>query len=90
MKRRKPRIDREFPADVKADVAERAGFRCEVCNVRPLQHYHHRLTRSAGGLGTIENCLGVCAGPPDGGCHARIHNNPAWAYEQGYLIRRAS
>lgn len=41
---------------------------------------HHILPRSRGGRDTVENCLSVCHP-----CHMRIHANPAWAKEKGYL-----
>jgi hypothetical protein len=69
-------------------VRERAGGRCEaaiegVCTGSGA-HAHHVLRRSQGGPDTPENLLWLC--PP---CHGHIHENPAWATEQG-LLRRAS
>jgi hypothetical protein len=75
----------EFSADVRTSVRSRAFARCEV--LAPgcrggIHHFHHRLLRSHGGTGTIENCLGVC-----GPCHNAIHANPDWAYRHGLLVR---
>jgi hypothetical protein len=75
----------EFGEDVRSTVRRRAFGRCEVkapgCR-DGIHHYHHRLLRSHGGSGTLENCLGVC-----GPCHATIHANPDWAYRHGLLVR---
>jgi hypothetical protein len=82
-----PRVDRDFPPAVKADVCERADFRCEICRERPISCYHHRLRRSAGGLGTLDNCLGLCDGRfGTPGCHEFVHANPKLSYELGYLL----
>lgn len=79
-----PRVDRDFPPAVREAVRVRADWRCEVCKRSPIDHFHHRLTRSQGGMGTLENCLAVCLL-----CHAHIHDQPAHSYEQGWLIRGA-
>lgn len=85
MKRRKPRVDREFAADVKADGAERASFRCERCKQRAIEQYHHKLMRSQGGMGTLDNLACLCAF-----CHAEVHANPLRSYEDGWLVRRGA
>lgn len=74
----------EFPPSVRAEVRRRAGDRCERCRVAPIDHFHHRLMRSQGGGGTIENCAGFCLG-----CHERVHLQPAESYSAGWLIRRS-
>lgn len=61
---------------------ERAQGRCEVCGDRAW-HAHHILPRSAGGRDDLSNLLAVCHS-----CHRRVHDNPQWAYEHGYLRSR--
>ena len=49
--------------------------KCEVCGRKKWCHYHHIYKRKNSDMG-----IWAC---PD--CHTKIHTNPAWAYEQGYL-----
>lgn len=71
----------EFPADVRAAILRRAQYRCEVCRCASVDQIHHILRRSQGGRGTFENGLACCNAD-----HSRIHGNPAWAFEMGYLL----
>lgn len=48
-------------------------------------HRHHIQRRSQGGSDGRSNTTDIC-----GACHRFIHENPAWAYEHGWLRRRAS
>jgi hypothetical protein len=57
-------------------------LRCEVCDEHPATERHHKLRRSQGGSDEEANTLDVCLV-----CHLRIHANPAWSYEHGFLIR---
>ncbi len=43
---------------------------------------HEKLRRSQGGKGNPENTMDLCAF-----CSLYIHDNPAWAYDQGYMVR---
>lgn len=61
---------------------DRAQDACEVCGAR-AHHAHHILPRSAGGSDDVGNLLAVCWD-----CHGRIHGNPQWAREHGYLRSR--
>lgn len=88
MKRKRPDPNRgvEFPDEVKAQARVRAGNRCEGhcvkgCTVR-IQTFHHRLRRTQGGPGTLDNCLALCRV-----CHSHIHDHPAESYLRGWLIR---
>ncbi len=86
LKRRTPLRSKPGPG-IKLDVLQalwrRSQGRCEVrtCH-RSAEHPHHRLRRSQGGEDSLSNLLCVCAA-----CHRHIHDNPAWAYDQGYMIR---
>lgn len=68
--------------NARAVAFHRAQERCEVCGQR-AEHAHHLLPRSAGGPDDPTNLLAVCHA-----CHARIHANPQWAREHGYLRSR--
>ncbi len=70
------------PLDVLLALRTRCNGVCEVCGERPAEHPHHKLRRSQGGKHTLDNLLCV-----DAICHRQIHDNPAWAYDQGYMIR---
>lgn len=88
IKQRRPSPERgvEFSDDVRRLVRRRAGGKCEAhCTkncTEQIRHFHHRLMRSQGGKGTIDNCLGVCLP-----CHGHIHANPIESYLRGWLIR---
>lgn len=79
-------------AEVRQICAERDNDSCVVCG-RSLYNcaasLHHRLMRSQGagypGLHRPGNLIWVC-GSGTSGCHNRIHANPEWAYEHGYLV----
>ena len=57
--------------------------RCEVCDKAPATDIHHRRGRWKSRLNDTEWWIGVCRG-----CHDRIHFNPTWSYERGYLVER--
>lgn len=50
---------------------------CEVCGTYDKLVQHHTSHRRYS-----ENAIWVCDK-----CHKRIHTNPSWAYEQGYLVK---
>ena len=57
---------------------------CECCGVRiGARSYqcHHRKLRSRGGQDSAANLAALCAL-----CHRRVHNHPAWATEQGFML----
>jgi 5-methylcytosine-specific restriction endonuclease McrA len=88
MKRSRPDPERgvEFSDDVRAQARVRGGNRCEgrctkSCTVR-IQTFHHRLRRTQGGKGTLENCLALCRA-----CHDHIHAHPSESFIRGWLIR---
>lgn len=53
------------------------GDRCQF----DAEHMHHRRMRSQGGQDTERNLLDVCHEH-----HALIHDQPAWAMAEGYLL----
>lgn len=55
---------------------------CEICKTGKSWDVHHRAGRIGRRLLETWNWLLVCRS-----CHNRIHDNPAWARDQGYLIR---
>ena len=54
---------------------------CEVCKNSPSFDIHHTKGRGLNLLVT-DTWKAVCRD-----CHERIHRNPSWAREQGYLAR---
>lgn len=56
--------------------------RCVVC-LGHGQQCHHRQGRGGKDPHRLSNLLTVCAED-----HRRIHGNPAWAYENGYMVPR--
>ena len=57
--------------------------RCQVCRKRPATEVHHKTGRIGGDLLDSRYFMGVCSP-----CHRRIHDNPEWAFAQGYLVSR--
>jgi len=85
MKRNRPKSDSQFHPAARAEIERRSNRQCEVgtkfCTIKG-EHIHHRLRRSQGGGGTVQNGLMCCRA-----CHDWIHANPAIAYEKGWLLR---
>jgi hypothetical protein len=78
---KRTRVDRSFPEAVRAEVHWRSGGFCERCGRALIVEYHHKLRRAQGGMGTLDNCAGLC-----GPCHVHVHANPAESYEAGWLL----
>jgi 5-methylcytosine-specific restriction endonuclease McrA len=60
------------------------GGRCQVAGPGcegAAREGHHILARSQGGKHEAGNCLPVC-----GVCHKRIHQRPAWAKANGWIL----
>lgn len=55
------------------------GYTCEVCGNAGDQ-IHHKAKRGKN-LCAVETFMCVCAL-----CHSKIHDNPKWARDNGYLI----
>lgn len=55
--------------------------RCQICTDRNSLDVHHRNHREGNLLILTSEWLAVCRP-----CHRRIHDHPAWARENGYLI----
>ena len=74
----------EFSDTTKQFVTSRSGGWCEMHNcASTIDEFHHRKMKSAGGKGSIANCLGLCSP-----MHRMIHDNPDWSYRHGALVRR--
>lgn len=56
------------------------GYTCEVCGNAGANQIHHKAKRGKN-LCNTETFMCVCAL-----CHRKIHDNPKWARENGYLI----
>ena len=60
----------------------RAHLTCEVCFAIPATQVHHRKGR--GKLLSEARWFLACCSI----CHRKIHDRPAWAYQNGFLIHR--
>jgi hypothetical protein len=60
----------------------RAHLTCEVCFAIPATQVHHRKGRGKL-LSEAQWFLACCQL-----CHRKIHDQPAWAYRNGFLIKR--
>ncbi len=78
-----------FPASVVERVLTRSGGECEAmltgCTIT-AEHLHHRRVKAMGGsrqpsTNTAANALYLCLS-----CHARIHGQPRWAVDNGFLV----
>lgn len=88
LRRQSPRHragQRAWSAVTAGRIAE-CGGRCQVAGPECTQRAeagHHRLARSQGGKHEAGNCLPVC-----GTCHREIHERPAWAKANGFIVER--
>lgn len=57
---------------------------CKVCQRSPSSQIHHMAGRVGDKLNDVKDFLAVCFN-----CHRRIHDNPAWAVKNKYLVRTA-
>lgn len=77
--------DKHYP-DARAECFRRAEGRCQVmaleCEGRATD-CHHIAGRGGPDPHRQENLLACCAP-----CHSRIHMEPAWSREQGYMRSR--
>lgn len=62
----------------------KGAARCECCLKRAASQIHHKRGRLGPDLLDTRYFMGVC---PE--CHERIHREPQWAYELGYLVSRS-
>lgn len=53
---------------------------CQICDEQPSTEVHHVQGRTGKNYLDVTTWLAV-----DRGCHHRIHTNPSWARENGYL-----
>jgi 5-methylcytosine-specific restriction endonuclease McrA len=70
-------LNKEY-ASVRREYFEKHP-RCEICE-NQASDIHHKKKRGKN-LSNIDSFMAVCRL-----CHNRIHDNPAWAKEMGYLI----
>ncbi len=83
--RRRPATRTKIPKSIRQLVEQRSRGICEMDDcTAPATDLHHRLRRAQGGKHTVENLAHLCSHDH----HVRIHGNPKWAYETGWLLRR--
>ena len=83
-RKRERRATAEFSEKTKRRTSNAQGRRCALTG-GPIECYHHRQMKSAGGRGIFENCLGLTHE-----AHRLIHDETDWAYRHGLLVRRAA
>lgn len=76
---------KDFPQTVRDQAAERSKLLCEGCGGHGPLELHHRLYKSRGGRGTIENALALCGWGNHTGCHGVAHT--AEGERRGWSIR---
>jgi hypothetical protein len=70
-----------IPAEVRREVEERSGGRCEamrVCMGAAAEHMHHKRLQSQSGGDTPDNLVHLCFA-----CHRWVHRNPVEAWRKG-------
>jgi hypothetical protein len=84
----KKRAERPSWEQFRKAVYERAAGICDMCAtwIQWGDGYecHHRRLRSQGGRNEMANLLALHKFP----CHARAHDNRAWARERGFIVHR--
>ena len=76
--KKREKQNKEYYAERK-DYLERHPT-CTVCKLSPATDIHHTRGRFHDRLTDFYHCIGVCRP-----CHQKIHANPTWAREKGYL-----
>jgi hypothetical protein len=76
-RKKKPRVGRAEPERPMATWCEAA---IELVCTGRATHRHHVIRRSQGGGHGAESTADLCSE-----CHRHVHENPAWAREQGLL-----
>ena len=73
---------RDFSPYTRQEIIRRSASMCEMpgCSHRG-EVFHHRLRRSQGGMGTVDNGLHLCNLH-----HLFVHANAAESFEQGWLL----
>ena len=66
-------------SEVRRTYFQNVGGKCEVCGGEATD-IHHKSKRGKN-LSNMGTFMAVCRI-----CHTRIHDNPKWARENGYLI----
>lgn len=70
-------------------IAERDAGACVSCGGRGSEKHHRRRRRENGdGLAhTPANGVLLCGWGNHSGCHGKVHSNPQWGRERGYIVR---
>ena len=80
---KKKKADNALYAKARVAVMLRCGGLCEICGqwMGDDVEIHHRKRRSQGGTHALDNLMAIHSEE-----HHRIHANPYWALEKGYLL----
>jgi len=87
-----PRATRAVEDAARRIVRIRDGHRCQLCGQSVLNipsAIHHRRRKGMGGSALLEspsNLIRVCGSGNTDGCHGRVHGNPEWAHQAGWLL----
>jgi 5-methylcytosine-specific restriction endonuclease McrA len=65
------RLDPESYGELRRQVLERDGWRCQMCGSMLHLQVHHQTFRSHSGGDVVQNLITLCSD-----CHARIHQRP--------------
>ena len=77
-----PRGDAHYKRQ-RVTAFERDRGLCVVGGACPAEQVHHRQGRGGPDPHRLSNLISVCAAH-----HGQIHASPAWAYENGFMVRR--
>lgn len=83
----KKRAERRTWEQFRKDVYARAEGVCDMCATWinwDDYECHHRRLRGQGGRNEMANLVALHKFP----CHARAHDNRAWAKEKGFIVHR--
>jgi 5-methylcytosine-specific restriction protein A len=67
-KRRRLRLDLERYCQLKLNILERDGWKCQRCGRRDRLQIHHMIRRNQSGADCEENLIVLCSG-----CHRSLH-----------------
>lgn len=77
-----------FSTRVRGLIDDREVSRCFICGGRGRERHHRRRRRvNHDGLAhSAANGILLCGWGNHDGCHGRVHSQPTWAKQHGYLV----
>jgi len=89
-----PKATRAVQEAARSTVHERDQGRCCMCGIYITDGngaQHHRVAKGMGGSALLEspsNLVTLCGRGNNDLCHGKVHGNPEWARNHGWIVSR--